>query len=62
MECIIGNRKIELEFEGTAAELLSKLGIGRESVIVKANGRIIPETERIGNSDSVEIMKVIYGG
>jgi thiamine biosynthesis protein ThiS len=62
MKCTIAGKTVEMDFEGTAFELLGHLKLGRESVIVKVNGTIIPETEHIGNADNVEIMRVIYGG
>ena len=57
MKCTIGEKKVELDFEGTAAELLAKLNINRETAIVKANGRIVPETELLASADIVEILR-----
>ena len=62
MKCKTDEKTFELEFQGTAAELLKKLNIRRETVIVKANGRIVPENEMLGPDDTVEIMRVIFGG
>lgn len=65
MKCIIDGskraRKI-LRFSGTVAELLRKLGVNDQIVIVKRNGRIVTELDRLSDKDNVEIQQVIFGG
>ena len=62
MQVAFNGETKSLEFEGTVAELLEKLGICREIVLVSRNGEIIPENERVSESDSIEILQVIQGG
>ena len=65
MKCIIeGGKKTKksLRFSGTAAELLKKLGINDQIVLVKRNGRIITELDCVKDNDTVEIQQVIFGG
>ena len=62
MELIFDNRKTDMEFDGTLIELMRELKVMREEVIVKVNGRLAPETRRLGRTDKVEIIKVVFGG
>jgi len=62
MKCIINNTKKEIKFKGTAKELLDKLGINDQIVIIKRNGQIITELDKISDNDTIEIQKVILGG
>ena len=62
MECIINGEKKRMKFSGTAQRLLDELGINEQIVLVKRNGEIITELDRIGGNDKVEIQKVILGG
>ncbi len=64
--------KIKIELAGkakttettskTVDALLKELGINSETVIVSVNGEIVPETGRLKENDSVEILKVVSGG
>jgi len=51
-----------MRFSGTAQQLLDKLGINEQIVLVKCNGEIITELDKVGDKDKVEIQKVILGG
>jgi sulfur carrier protein ThiS len=62
MELIFDNRKKRMRFDGDIASLLKKLGVMREEVVVKVNGRLAPETRRLAVSDKVEVIKVVFGG
>jgi len=62
MQLIINNEKKELEFNGTAAQLIKELNMRREEVVIKINGKLAPETTQVNGSDSVEIIKVVFGG
>jgi sulfur carrier protein ThiS len=65
MKCTIdGGKKTKksLKFSGTVAELLRKLGVNDQIVIVKRNGRIVTELDRLSDKDNVEIQQVIFGG
>lgn len=65
MKCIINDRKKivkKIKFSGKISQLLSKLGINPEVVIIKRNGAIVTELDTVNNNDELEIIKVIYGG
>jgi len=46
----------------TVSELLSCLGLSREEALVKVNGQIRPEDWKLSGRDSVEVIKVVFGG
>lgn len=64
VELIIGEENITENIpEGyTIKELLKKLEIPLETVVVKKNEFIVIEEELIQEGDTIEIIKVIYGG
>lgn len=62
MEVIIDNRKTDVEFSGDVSALIRKLGYMREEVVVKVNGRLVPDTKALSGKDRVELIKVVFGG
>ncbi len=61
----VGNRQVrELQLApmGTAADLLKELGHNQEVVVVRRNGRIVPEGEQLADGDEIEIIPVVSGG
>jgi len=62
MRVKVEGRWRRMRFRGSVAGLLKRLGLNREVVVVKANERIVPETEKLGDGDVVEIVKVVFGG
>lgn len=56
------DRKLEVDFDGKAKELLDKLGINRESCLIVKNNEIVGEEEELSNHDYVKILSVISGG
>ncbi len=62
MELIFDRKAQSRDFDGDVGALLRTLGVMREEVIVKVNGKLAPETRRIGKADRVEIIKVVFGG
>ncbi|MBU0591150.1 MoaD/ThiS family protein [Candidatus Micrarchaeota archaeon] len=61
-EIIVDNEKKKMKFRGTLGDLLYKLKVRREEVVIKLNGKIAPETREIKANDKVEIIKVVFGG
>lgn len=58
-----GERKeIELPEGSTVWDLLKKLEIRRETVVVFLNGRVEPEESPLKNGALVEILPVVTGG
>lgn len=48
--------------KGEISDLLKKLGLAQEEVLVKVNGKLAPEDAEIGAKDKIEIIKVVFGG
>lgn len=61
---LIGEEKEKREISGdkTIKDLLQILEIPSETVVVKKNEFIVMEEEIIQEGDTIEIIKVIYGG
>ena len=62
MELIVDAQKKQMRYTGSVSSLLKKLGVMREEVIVKVNGKLAPETAEVGAKDKVEVIKVVFGG
>lgn len=57
-----GSRK-EIDEDGSRIEdILKKLGINPEEVIVAKNGKIVPEEETVGGHDELKIVRFVHGG
>jgi len=54
--------KKNMKFSGTVKQLLTKLKINPETVIVTASGTIVTEDDKLKDSDKVEILQVVSGG
>lgn len=62
---IIGQRsarEVRVPQKIRIADLLNRLGQNRETVVVRLNGKIVAEEERIADGDSIEILPVVTGG
>ncbi|MEK6978713.1 MAG: MoaD/ThiS family protein [Candidatus Micrarchaeota archaeon] len=55
-------KKRKIKFSGNVTALLRKLALRREEVVIKVNGKIVPDDSTISNKDTVKIIKVIFGG
>ncbi len=62
VELIFDNTRRDVEFDGTIGRLLGELKVMREEVVIKVNGKLAPETAKVGGKDKVEIIKVVFGG
>ncbi|MDD1774097.1 MAG: MoaD/ThiS family protein [Methanobacterium sp.] len=64
IEVIIGEDTLEKSIPENSSikELLKLLEIPTETVVVKRNQSIVIEEEIINDGDTIEIIKVIYGG
>lgn len=56
------NRNRKIRFSGSVSELLGKLKINPETVIIAKNGELVTEDEKLGNKDEVKLLSVISGG
>lgn len=62
---IIGQRsarRLRVSARTTVADLLKQLEQNRETVVVRLNGKIVAEEERLASGDLVEILPVVTGG
>jgi thiamine biosynthesis protein ThiS len=62
MRLILDGQNKEAQHTGSIADLLKKLKLRREEVVVKLNGELAPETVSVEESDKVEIIRVVFGG
>lgn len=59
----VDREKTSADFgKGKISDLLKRLGLAREEVLVKVNGKLAPEDAEISGKDKVEIIKVVFGG
>ena len=56
------NKEIRQKFSGSAAELLERLKINPESVLLVKDGELITAGEELGDDDSIKILSVVSGG
>jgi sulfur carrier protein ThiS len=62
MELIVDGERKRMRHAGSLGSLLKKLGVLREEVVVRVNGKLVPETRAVGAHDRVEVIKVVFGG
>jgi thiamine biosynthesis protein ThiS len=55
-------KKVPVPKGATIQDLLDSLSINRETVIVRREGRPVPESDRISSGDKLEIVSIISGG
>ncbi len=55
------NKNIDVDADNVK-DLLEKLKINKEVVLVVKNGTLVTEDERIGKKDKIELISVISGG
>lgn len=56
------NETKKIKFNGTVTELLEKLKINSETVIVAKNNELVTEEEALADGDAVKLLSVISGG
>lgn len=56
------SRKVRISKKTSVADLLEKLGLNRETVVTRLNGKIVAEEERLAGGDLIEILHVVTGG
>lgn len=54
--------KKDIKFKGSVENLLKRLKINPETVIVTVNGTLAADDEGLDDSDSIEILQVVSGG
>ena len=56
------NKVLEIEFNGKVKEILMKLEINPETVIVVKDDELVTEEDFLEDSDEIKIMSVVSGG
>lgn len=56
------DKELELNFTGTAKQLLEKLGINPVTVIVALDKKLIPLETTISDAKHIDILSVVSGG
>jgi sulfur carrier protein ThiS len=56
------NKTIQDDFTGSVQELLDKLHVLSDDVLVICNGSLVTEDEVLTNEDSIKLLSVISGG
>jgi sulfur carrier protein len=64
VKVLLRNPRRELEIDGpiTIVNLLDRLDLNRESVLVIRSGELVPGDATLADDDAVEIRPVISGG
>ena len=55
-------RKLRLSPSSDILVALKETGHNPETVVVRLNGRIVPETEKLSDGDEIEIIPIVSGG
>jgi sulfur carrier protein len=55
-------KRIKIRFEGKVSDLLSRLKVNPETVIVVKNNELVTEEDTLQNRDKIRVMSVISGG
>jgi thiamine biosynthesis protein ThiS len=53
---------IKIPTRSKVAGLLKKLDLNSQTVVVRCNGKIVTEGERLKSGDQVEIIHIVTGG
>jgi sulfur carrier protein ThiS len=62
MEILLDGRKVKAAKAQDVRQLLARLSLNSEEVLVKVNGKLAPDSLKIVPKDEVKIMRVIFGG
>ena len=56
------NKAKKIKFTGTVSQLLVKLNVNPETVIISKNRELVTENEKLTDTDDVKLLSVISGG
>ncbi len=55
-------KNMTLKFNGTGNQLLKKLKINPEDILIIKNNTLVAEDDKIDDSDEIKILSVVSGG
>ena len=58
----IDNKEKKMQFNGTVSQLLQKLQINSETVLVARNNTLVTEDDTLSDTDEIKLLSVISGG
>jgi sulfur carrier protein ThiS len=53
---------ISFKYSGTVKQLLDRMNISPETVMVTQNGKLVREDEMLSDKDDVKVLQVVSGG
>jgi sulfur carrier protein ThiS len=62
MKVEVDGRKADAKGAKSVKELLTCLALNSEEVLVKVNGKLAPDSQKLSAKDEVKIMRIIFGG
>jgi thiamine biosynthesis protein ThiS len=54
--------RIMLKYSGTVKELLERINVNPETVMVSVNGKLVAADAKVEDTDKVEVLQVVSGG
>lgn len=55
-------KTVEIEHTGTARELLERIDVNPETVLIVKDGQLITENDSVEDAGRIELLSVISGG
>ncbi len=55
-------REMAVDLGAHVLDILKQLGVGREVVAVRLDGKLVPEEEPLQDGSKVEIFRIVTGG
>ncbi len=55
-------RELELDDKSAIIDVLKDTGKNPETVVVRKNGKIVPEEEILSDGDEIEVIQIVSGG
>ncbi len=62
MEIVFRDKKWDLHGSTTARDVIKKIGVDPESVLVVVNGRLVTDDTLLKEGDQVKLVAVVSGG
>jgi len=56
------DKKIEMDEKKKIEDLLNKIKVNPETVVIKLNGKIVPEEDKLKDGDKLELIDFVSSG